>query len=471
MKRSNKLLILVCVLLVVCIATVVLTQYEEAKEEIQNSDAVLLAIPADTVDALSWSFTEGGLAFHKGEAGWLYDEDEAFPVSETQIADILSNFASFGVSFVIENVEDYSQYGLDTPEGTIRLTADGRNYEVRMGAFSKMDEQRYIDVGDGNVYLVKKDPMDYLVNTLSGMIEHDVTPGFEQVEEITFHGLENYTVVRTEDSPDTYNPEDIYFARLDGASLPLDTYDVTYLLNGIAGLELLNYATYNATAEELAAFGLETPELTVTVNHTVTDAEGNEAAAVCEIHIGRNAEEQAAYDAALEAEEALSDVTKYVRVGDSQIVYVLDEVDYLTLSAVAYEDLRHREVFWGDFSAVTQIDIQLEGEDHTLTAVTDEETAERQWYYGEEAVDIAAVQAKLESLTAVSFTAEAPTEKEELCLTLHLDNENFPQVEIRLYRYDGSLCLASVDGEPVSLVDRGITMDLVEAVQAIVLNG
>ena len=74
------------------------------------------------------------------------------------------------------------------------------------------------------------------------------------------------------------------------------------------------------------------------------------------------------------------------------------------------------------------------------------------------------------ALTADSFTDETPTGKEEIGLTVYLDNENFPQVEIRLYRYDGSLCLAVVDGETVSLVDRSAVMDLVEAVQTIVLN-
>lgn len=39
-----------------------------------------------------------------------------------------------------------------------------------------------------------------------------------------------------------------------------------------------------------------------------------------------------------------------------------------------------------------------------------------------------------------------------------------------LYRYDGSLCLAEVDGNPVSLVERSHVVDLIEAVRAIVWN-
>ena len=49
-------------------------------------------------------------------------------------------------------------------------------------------------------------------------------------------------------------------------------------------------------------------------------------------------------------------------------------------------------------------------------------------------------------------------------------NENFPEVQITLYRYDGSHCLAVVDGESVSLVDRTAVVDLIEAIHAIVLD-
>lgn len=73
-------------------------------------------------------------------------------------------------------------------------------------------------------------------------------------------------------------------------------------------------------------------------------------------------------------------------------------------------------------------------------------------------------------LRADSFTSEKPTGKEEIRFTLYLENENYPKVPVKLYRYDGELCLAEVDGKPVSLVRRSYAVDLIEAVQAIVLN-
>ena len=76
----------------------------------------------------------------------------------------------------------------------------------------------------------------------------------------------------------------------------------------------------------------------------------------------------------------------------------------------------------------------------------------------------------LNSLSASEFTEEEPTDKEEISMTLHIDSENQPETEIELYRYDGNNCLAVVDGEPVSLIKRSYVVDLIEAVNAIVLN-
>lgn len=338
-----------------------------------------------------------------------------------------------------------------------------------------MDEQRYVDIGDGNVYLLSEDPMDYVDPALSAMIEDDDTPAFENVADIRFTGKENYTIVRTEDSGYSYSDQDIYFVQEDGAYLPLDTASVTTYLNTITALDLLTYVTYNATDQELAAYGLDTPEQSVTVNYTEEGSEdGEPVAGTCVIHIGRNQEE---LQEALESEDDTvteDSVTKYVRIGDSPIVYELDSVDYAILSDAGYNDLRHKEVFWGDFADVCQVDVTLEGSTHTLVSELNDEE-ERLWYYQEvteeaDALDLTAFQDALESLTADTFTDKAPAEKEEIRLTLYLEDENFPQVEIVLYRYDGTSCLAVVDGESVSLVSISTVMDLVEAVQAIVLD-
>ena len=68
----------------------------------------------------------------------------------------------------------------------------------------------------------------------------------------------------------------------------------------------------------------------------------------------------------------------------------------------------------------------------------------------------------LEALTAEEFTSEKATG--------HLDNEGHPEVMISLYRYNGSSCLAAIDGKSVAYVLRSEVVELMEAVRAIVLN-
>lgn len=484
MKRYKRLLILVAVLAAASLATFALTRYEEKQEQIKTSETTILSIPGDSVTTLSWEYGTGSsLAFYKTEDGWKYQDDEAFPVSETKVTQILAHFEDYGAAFIIENVEDYGQYGLDEPECTLHLETQENSWAIKMGDYSKMDQQRYIDIGDGNVYLVSEDPLEYIDASLSSMIANDDTPGFEQVVDISFSGSENYTIFREDDSVHTYN-EDIYFIQQNGKTLPLDTANVRQYLNTITALDLMEYVTYNASQEELAAYGLDEPTLSVTVNYTQTDENEETVAGTCVIHIGENQEERAASDKAVAEGGTGSTVTKYVRVGDSSIIYTLDSVDYGILSAASYDDLRHKEVFWGDFDTVTQIDIQLEGKAHTLVSRLNEDE-ELVWYTQENApaedaseetededktLDLSDFQTALLALTADSFTREQPGEVEEIGLTLHLDQENFPTVQIDLYRYDGSFCLAVVDGETVSLVSRSAVVDLVEAVQAIVLG-
>lgn len=319
MKRAKRLYALLGVLAVVCVATLIVVQYEQEKEEIRTSGEVVLEVDADAVETLSWENESESLAFHK-EDGWVYDGDAAFPVSEDKINELLDVFSSFSAAFIIEDVTDEGQYGLDNPELSVSVT---------------------------------------------------------------------------------YTPED---------------------------------------SEETAEFTL---------------------------HISRDPEEREAAENETEENGEEEEITAYARVGDSPILYRIDGDSYKALMAAGYDDLRHHEVLTADFADITGFDITLEGESYAITS--DGSGEDKTFYYGEEELDTADLQSALENLSAASFTDEAPDQKEEISLTVHLDNEAHPTVQITLYRYDGEQCLAVIDGTPVSLIPRSSVVDLIEAVNAIVL--
>ncbi|MGN0250443.1 MAG: DUF4340 domain-containing protein [Oliverpabstia sp.] len=476
MSRSKKLSVLLGILLAACVITFGVSKYEERKEQIKNSNEIVMELDSEKVTALAWEYEDETLAFHKDET-WFYDEGEAFPVSEEKINELLELFQSFGVSFIIEDVEDYDQYGLDDPICTINISTEEEDYEIQLGDYSTMDEERYVSIGDGNVYLVQNDPLDTYDLELKDMIQNDEVPDIDQVTEIQFAGSENYTAVYQEENKITYSDEDVYFVEKDGETLPLDTDNVDSYVYTISTLSLNDYVSYNATEEELESCGLDNPELSVTMQYTTQDEESEEEqTGTFVLHISRDSEEKAEAESSKDKEkssetdsdETEEEITAYARVGESQIIYKISGTEYETLIAASYNDLRHQDVIWAEFADVTQVDINLEDVDYMFTSEEDDD--ETIWYYQEEEVEIDDFRTSLASLTASEFTDKQPEGKKEISLVVHLDNENIQQVKIELYRYDGSSCLAVVDGEPVSLIDRSYVVNLIEAVNTIVLN-
>ena len=465
-KKQITLCVLLAVFAVVSITAVLVSRHEEKVERIKNSGETILSIPTDTVTALSWTNEEGTFSFTKDEI-WTYDEDSAFPVDEEKIDELLAQFEDFAAAFVIDDVEDYEQYGLDEPVCTISITVGEESYTVELGDFSKMDEQRYVSIGDGKAYLVSHDPLDEFGAVLRDMILDDTIPAFDTAEKIAFTGTENYTISYDEDGT-SICADDVYFT--DGK--PLDTDNVNEWLTALMGLGLTDYVGYNVTDEELQTFGLDESDLTITLDYSNSDEDGTETDfGTLVLHLSQNPEELAAYEKALANEEdELPDVTCYARVGDSQIVYSITQTEFDKLTAVSYDTLRHQKLFTADFDTVTSMDVTLEGETYTFTynlpADEDSEDVEGMWTYDGAEFDVYDLRTALRSLTAVSFTDETPTGQEEISLVIHLDNEDFPTFTLTLYRYDGENCLAAVDGEPAALVSRAQTVDLVEAVRA-----
>lgn len=469
MNRAKRLSILLAVLVVACAATFLVLRMEQRQEQIETSGETVFSLDPASVQTLSWTYEDQALAFHKDE-GWYYDEDEAFPVDDEKITQLLEQFQDFSAAFTITDVEDYGQYGLEDPTCTIHLSDGETSYEILLGDYSTMDSQRYVSTGDGNVYLAVTDPLGAFDVELRDLILDDEIPSLDQVSQITFTGATDYTITYQEDSTATYSEDDLYFTQQNGADRPLDTSRVEGYLSDLEGLDQSTYVTYNVTDQDLENYGLNDPQLSVAVDYTTQDEDGNEESGTFLLHISRDPEELAAQDtsASGETEEDPEDITAYARIGDSQIIYRLTGEDYQALMAANYDDLRHQQVLWAGFTQVNQLDITLDGQDYTITSSGEGE--DRTYSYQEEELDTGDLQDALEGLEADSFTQETPTQQEEIALTVHLDSENIPQVKIQLYRYDGSYCLAVVDGDPVSLIPRSQAVDLMEAVRAIVLN-
>ena len=480
MKRSKRLMTLAGILLAVCLVTFGVSTLEKKKEEIKNAEEIILEVPADSVNSLSWTLGTGEpLSFHKEEQ-WLYDEDTAFPVDEEHIQELLGQFEQLSSTFIIENAEDIAQYGLDKPVCTIQLATDSENHEIKLGAFSAMDSQRYLSIGDENVYLVSQDPMEKFDILLDDMMKHDDPPELLDSFAISFQGENGYDILRNEENTGkTYREDDIFFAEKNGEQLPLSTSNVNSYLRSIDNLSLTEYKTYTATEEDLAVYGLDDPDLIVTAEYIETDEEENETEKTFTLTLSRDPQEKkAAEEAKAAGEETDSEseeITAYVRVGDSSIIYQIDQYDYETLTSYQYDDLRHKEVLPADYEDISQMDVTLDGKTYTLTSEEaplseDGEEQDRIYSYQGEELDMGYIKSYLNSLKALSFTDEQPSDKLEISMTFTLALEGEPKIKMDIYRIDGEECLAVVDGTPFARVDRKIAVELIEQLNTIVLT-
>ena len=248
-------------------------------------------------------------------------------------------------------------------------------------------------------------------------------------------------------------------------------------LDSITDAVLTDYVTYNATEEELQSYGLDSPELTISLNYTSEDEDGESFSDAFVLNISRAPDEKTAAEAdeTTEAESSVEngetdskeeEITAYARVGESQIVYQISAADYKALTAAAYNSLRHLKVLSADFADIEQIDISLDGAEYTIAS--EKKGNDRTYFYGEEELDIAMFQSALEGLVAESFTSEQPSQQEEIGLTVDLDTAEI----IRKFRLN---CIATTAltalrwltcAWPVSLVTRTSAVDLIEAVDA-----
>lgn len=147
MKRSKKLCILLGILIAVCLAALAALHTEEKQEQIKTSGETVLSVESAKVTALCWEQDGTTWSFHRGDDGWQYDDDAEFPVSDSAMVALLEPFRSLSAAFTIENAEDLGRYGLDEPTCTITLTTDDETYTVKLGDYSTMDSQRYMDIG------------------------------------------------------------------------------------------------------------------------------------------------------------------------------------------------------------------------------------------------------------------------------------------------------------------------------------
>lgn len=206
---------------------------------------------------------------------------------------------------------------------------------------------------------------------------------------------------------------------------------------------------YYAEDSELSSYGLDEPDAEVSIVYTPAEEEDDSEDADSE-----ESSEETTDDSTDSAEQTFSyevgtaDSAYYAKLKDSNIVYSISEDVYNAAVNASYDELKPDEIVLLDWDTVDSVEIELDGNVYTVDLESNEDDE-------------------------TSVPEEEPAlsnNKTELSLTFHRNTEEYSTVEVVFYQYNGSYCIAALNGDELNYVDRSAVVDLKEAVNSVILD-
>ena len=269
MKKSTKLVSAVVVLAVLGGVYVGLNTYVTKEESTESSSeeeskTEVYSVKTDDIKSLEFIIDKKDTVFEKKDDSWVKKDETAFSVNQTTLDSAASALEKVEADRVLENVDDLTEYGLDSPSNSVTVTTDDGTTKFNIGDENTSTNQYYIvkDDEDSTVYVVSSSTVTPFMNSL-----YDYAQGED------FPTIDSSTVKKVQVSQD----EDSYILEenSDGATWDVstdgsdkETADTTAAGNVTSGLGSLAYDQFvDYNAEHLSKYGLDKPYATITVDY------------------------------------------------------------------------------------------------------------------------------------------------------------------------------------------------------------
>lgn len=473
-KKTVKLVSAVVVLGVLCAAyegvNFYVTSQEEKETEENDTSVDLVSLEADDITAVSFTADQNEVEFDKKDDSWTEKSDANFPVNQDTVDSAVKGVASLTADQEISDVEDMSQYDLDSPQNTITLTTADGDTTLEVGMESS-NNQYYVKKADddNNVYLVSSTSIEPFMGTLYDFAESGTFPS------VTSATITDVKVDKENGYEITQDADNLFWNVSDGKTTEkADTTKAGTVTSAIGSLAYDKFVDYNCTDD--SKYGFDDPYAVITVKYTEDEQETQTVEKTLTIYVG---------------DETGDD--RYVKVDDSKEVYtitkdsltdILDSTmsDFynLTVSYVSVNDLDSLEVQSADgdhtINIVTET-VKAEDEDTTDTDSSDEsssddeeETTTTTYKLDGEDLDESTFTTfynKLINMTAQERLTEEYTPEGDPAYTFIFKDTDGKETTVKYYEYDTNFYAAVVE-DKVYLVNKMNVKDLDEAYQKMV---
>lgn len=521
MKNKTVKMVLAVVVLGVCcgayagVKTYVAHQEQKESEEDSEESTTVFTASTDNIKSLDFMVDDTETTFEKDDDSWVKKDEIDFPVNQTTLDSAASAIASVDSDRVLEDVDDLSEYGLDSPSNTIKIVTksdeeDGDDITTTLyvGDENSSTSQYYVrkDDDEKTVYLIDSSCVEPFTKSLNDYAQMDDFPAISNTDTITkisVDGDNSYELSKDEDTStwSVKGSEDEEKA---------DSATVSSLVSSFGSMAYSSLADYKC--DDKSKYGLDKPYATITVDYqeevaddaeqdTESDESVNETTdetSEAEDTDGEEAEDETSEnsDSASDDEDSSEEETKmadkqltilvgnetddssrYVMVNDSNEVYTMSTDTLSALTDKSEEDFWDMTVSYVSLNSLGSLKVNYQGSDYKVnvsreTSTDDDGNDTETVTYKLNGSDLdettfTTFYNKLINMTAQKRLTDKYEPDGDAELTAIFTEEDGDTQEVAYYSYDTNYYAAVVDNK-VYLVNKMNVKELFTAFESVV---
>ncbi len=490
-KKTVKLVSAVVALGVVSGAYVGVNSYvssqEKKESEEEDTSVELTSLSTDDITSVAFTAGQDNVEFDKKDDTWSEKSDADFPVNQDTVNSAVGGIASLSAAQEISDVEDLSEYDLDSPQNEIKLTTDDGDTVLQIGMENESTSQYYVKKSDDdkNVYLVDSSAVEPFMGTLYDFAESGTFPS------VTSSTITEVKVDKEDGYELTQDPDNLFWNISDGkTSERADTDKAGTVTSAIGSLSYDSFVDYNCTDD--SKYGFDDPYAVITAKYTEDEAVEDDSE---DAEDTSESTDETDTDSETSSEEAetktvnkeitiyVGDETgsdRYVKVNDSKEVYTITEDSLTDILDSTVSDFYSLSVNYLSVNSLDSLEVKTSDGDHTVT-VTRETTKDSDDEDAEETTTVSykldgadlddttftTFYNKLINMTAQQRLTEAYTPEGDPAYTFVFKDTDGNETTAEYYEYDTNF-YAAVVGDKVYLVNKMNIRDMDEAYQKVI---
>lgn len=478
-KKTVKLVSAVVVLGVACGAYVGVNSYvssqEKKESEEEDTSAELTNLSTDNITSVAFTAGQDNVEFDKKDDTWSEKSDADFPVNQDTVNSAVGGVASLSAAQEISDVEDLSEYDLDSPQNEIKLTTDDGDTVLQIGMENTSTSQYYVKKSDDdkNVYLVDSSAVEPFMGTLYDFAESGTFPS------VTSSTITEVKVDKEDGYELTQDPDNLFWNISDGkTSERADTDKAGTVTSAIGSLSYDSFVDYNCTDD--SKYGFDDPYAVITAKYTEEEAVEDESSTDSDTEDDSEEAETKTVDKEITiyvGDETGSD--RYVKVNYSKEVYTITEDSLTDILDSTVSDFYSLSVNYLSVNSLDSLEVKTPDGDHTVT-VTRETTKDSDDEDAEETTTVSykldgadldnttftTFYNKLINMTAQQRLTEDYTPEGDPAYTFVFKDTDGNETTAEYYEYDTNF-YAAVVGDKVYLVNKMNIRDMDDAYQEV----